>query len=128
MENFMQCPEDQWPHVKKSGCILKDIVFLSYSNILCVILATVAMIFSTVTAGVMGIFLKHRDTPIVKANKWYLSYALLTTLMLAFLCSLLFIGRPGTWTCLNQQAAFGIIFTVAVSCVLTKKHHCCHCL
>ncbi|XP_078541489.1 vomeronasal type-2 receptor 26-like [Lissotriton helveticus] len=120
MENCMQCPEDQWPNVKKAGCLLKDIVFLSYSDTLGVILATVAMIFSAITAGVLGIFLKHRDTPIVKANNRDLSYALLSALMLAFLCSLLFIGRPETWTCLIQQAAFGIIFTVAVSCVLAK--------
>ncbi|XP_078533564.1 vomeronasal type-2 receptor 26-like [Lissotriton helveticus] len=120
MENCMQCPKDQWPDGKKAGCLLKDIVFLSYSDILGVILATVAMIFSAVTAGVLGIFLKHRDTPIVKANNRDLSYALLSALMLAFLCSLLFIGRPAAWTCLIQQAAFGIIFTVAVSCVLAK--------
>ncbi|XP_069075504.1 vomeronasal type-2 receptor 26-like [Pleurodeles waltl] len=120
MENCMQCPEDQWPNVKKVGCNKRVIVFLSYSDTLGVILFTVAIIFSAVTAGVLGIFLRHRDTPIVKANNRDLSYTLLTALILAFLCSLLFVGRPATWTCLIQQAAFGIIFTVAVSCVLAK--------
>ncbi|XP_078542140.1 vomeronasal type-2 receptor 116-like [Lissotriton helveticus] len=120
MENCKQCPEDQWPNVEKNGCLPKVIVFLSYSDTLGVILSTVAMIFSAVTVAVLGIFLKHRDTPIVKANNRDLSYALLSTLMLAFLCSLLFIGRPAAWSCLIQQAAFGIIFTVAVSCVLAK--------
>ncbi|XP_069075506.1 vomeronasal type-2 receptor 26-like [Pleurodeles waltl] len=120
MENCMQCPEDQWPNAKKDGCNKRVIVFLSYSDILGVILFTVAIIFSVVNVGVLGIFLRHRDTPIVKANNRDLSYTLLTALILAFLCSLLFIGRPATWTCLIQQAAFGIIFTVAVSCVLAK--------
>ncbi|XP_069075479.1 vomeronasal type-2 receptor 26-like [Pleurodeles waltl] len=120
MENCMQCPEDQWPNAKKVGCNKRVIVFLSYSDILGVILFTVAIIFSAVTVGVLGIFLRHRDTPIVKANNRDLSYTLLTALILAFLCSLLFIGRPATWTCLIQQAGFGIIFTVAVSCVLAK--------
>ncbi|XP_069075480.1 vomeronasal type-2 receptor 26-like [Pleurodeles waltl] len=120
MENCMQCPEDQWPNVKKDGCNKRVIVFLSHSDILGMVLFTVAIIFSAVTVGVLGIFLRHRDTPIVKANNRDLSYTLLTALILAFLCSLLFIGRPATWTCLIQQAAFGIIFTVAVSCVLAK--------
>ncbi|XP_069075505.1 vomeronasal type-2 receptor 26-like [Pleurodeles waltl] len=120
MENCLQCPEDQWPNAKKDGCNKRVIVFLSYSDILGVILFTVAIIFSAVTVGVLGIFLRHRDTPIVKANNRDLSYTLLTALILAFLCSLLFIGRPATWTCLIQQAAFGIIFTIAVSCVLAK--------
>ncbi|XP_078539607.1 vomeronasal type-2 receptor 26-like [Lissotriton helveticus] len=120
MESCMQCPEDQWPNDRKDGCLLKAMDFLSYSDSLGVTLATAAIFFSMVTAGVLGIFIRHRDTPIVKANNRDLSYTLLVSLILAFLCSLLFIGQPATFTCLIQQAAFGIIFAVAVSCVLAK--------
>ncbi|XP_069482575.1 vomeronasal type-2 receptor 26-like [Ambystoma mexicanum] len=120
MENCLKCPEDQWPNDRKDGCLYKYVVFLSYSDGLGVSLASMAVIFCITTAAVLGIFLRHRDTPIVKANNRDLSYMLLVSLMLAFLCSLLFIGRPATLTCLIQQAAFGIIFTVSVSCVLAK--------
>ncbi|XP_069486378.1 vomeronasal type-2 receptor 26-like [Ambystoma mexicanum] len=120
MENCLKCPEDQWPNDRKDGCLYKYVVFLSYDDGLGVSLASTAVIFCITTAAVLWIFLRHRDTPIVKANNRDLSYALLVSLMLAFLCSLLFIGRPATLTCLIQQAAFGIIFTVAVSCVLAK--------
>ncbi|XP_069468238.1 vomeronasal type-2 receptor 116-like [Ambystoma mexicanum] len=120
MENCLKCPEDQWPNARKDACMEKVITYLSYSDGLGGSLAFLAILFTITTAGVLGIFLQHRDTPIVKANNRDLSEALLVSLMLAFLCSLLFIGCPAKWACLIQQAAFGIVFTVAVSCVLAK--------
>ena len=69
---------------------------------------------------VLGVFVKHRETPIVKANNRALSYVLLVSLTFCFLCPLLFIGRPNTATCIFQQVTFGVVFTVAVSTVLAK--------
>ncbi|XP_078533845.1 vomeronasal type-2 receptor 26-like [Lissotriton helveticus] len=120
MRNCLKCSDDQWPNTGKDGCLQKDVVYFSYTDSLGVSLVSISIACSIVTAGVLGIFLRYRDTPIVKANNRDLSYTLLVSLMLAFLCSLLFIGRPTSSTCLIQQVAFGIIFTVAVSCVLAK--------
>ncbi|XP_051018268.1 vomeronasal type-2 receptor 116-like isoform X2 [Acomys russatus] len=79
-----------------------------------------SLCFTAFTAVGLGVFVKHHDTPIVKANNKTLSYLLLISLMSCFLCSLLFLGRPNTATCILQQITFGIVFTVAVSTVLAK--------
>ncbi|XP_060110690.1 vomeronasal type-2 receptor 26-like [Heteronotia binoei] len=120
MDDCVKCPEDDYPSNNQDRCLPKMLHFLSYEEPLGFTLTSIAMSFFLITALVLAIFLKHKDTPIVKANNREITYALLVSLLLCFLCSMLFLGQPSKVTCLLQQSAFGIIFTVAVSCVLAK--------
>ncbi|KAM4663626.1 vomeronasal type-2 receptor 26-like [Discoglossus pictus] len=118
--NCIQCPEDQWSNEKNDKCIMRSIDFLSFDERLGLALSLLAVIFTIITIVIFGIFLKHRETPIVKANNRGLSYSILCSLMMSFLCSLLFIGHPVKITCLLRHVAFGINFSISISSVLGK--------
>ncbi|XP_077776514.1 vomeronasal type-2 receptor 26-like [Podarcis muralis] len=120
MDYCFQCQDDQFPNKDRDQCIPKRQHFLSYAEPLGFVLASLALVFSLLTAWILGVFSRNGDTPIVKANNRDLTYTLLISLLLCFLCSLLFIGQPHPVSCSLRQAAFGIIFSIAVSCVLAK--------
>lgn len=116
----IKCPDDQYANTEQTHCIPKAVTFLAYEDPLGMALACMALCFSALTALVLGVFVKHHETPIVKANNRTLSYILLVSLLFCFLCSFFFIGSPNSATCILQQITFGLVFTMAVSTVLAK--------
>ncbi|XP_026169655.1 extracellular calcium-sensing receptor-like [Mastacembelus armatus] len=115
-----RCPSEFWSNANRTACIPRQLDFLSFNETLGITLTTAAVFGAMLTTAVFVVFLYYRQTPMVRANNSELSFLLLLSLKLCFLCSLVFIGRPSVWSCRFQQAAFGISFVLCVSCLQVK--------
>ncbi|XP_040191915.1 vomeronasal type-2 receptor 26-like [Rana temporaria] len=125
-ENCMKCPDDEWPNEKKDRCVPRVVEFLSYADDPIVgVFSAVSILCCLLTGLILGIFIHYQDTPIVKANNRDLSYLLLVSIMLSFLCVFLFLGHPVDVTCMLRVTSFGVIFSVAVSSLLAKSIMVC---
>ena len=114
------CPPEFWPNEMRDQCILKPTEYLSYNEVMGALLTGFGVIGVFLSLLISTIFFTHKETPIVRANNSELSFLLLFSLKLCFLCSLTFIGQPTKWSCMLRHTAFSITFVLCISCVLGK--------
>ncbi|XP_040214143.1 vomeronasal type-2 receptor 26-like [Rana temporaria] len=115
-----KCSEEEWPN-DNNQCVPKLVEFLSYGNDpVPLTVSVISVLLFVKTSAIFCIFIVFRETPVVRANNQNLSFILLASIMLSFLCVFLFLGRPGPISCMFRQTSFGIIFSVAVSSILAK--------
>ncbi|XP_033894897.3 extracellular calcium-sensing receptor-like [Acipenser ruthenus] len=116
----VKCLPEFWSNINRDECIPKEVEYLSFADTMGITLMSVSLLGSCFTFAIAAVFAYYRNTPIVKANNSELSFLILVSLVLCFLCSLAFIGQPTTWSCMLRHTVFGIAFVLCISCLLGK--------
>ncbi|BFG05991.1 metabotropic glutamate receptor 2 [Drosophila madeirensis] len=85
-----------------------------------------AMAFSStgilITLFVMGVFVRHNDTPIVRASGRELSYILLAGIFMCYGVTFALVLKPTNIVCAIQRFGVGFCFTVVYAALLTKTN------
>ncbi|XP_035381096.1 extracellular calcium-sensing receptor-like isoform X2 [Electrophorus electricus] len=115
-----KCPERFWSSTDRTVCVPMQVEFLSFRDNMGIVLSVLSVAGATLTGTILAALFHHRDTPLVRANNSELSFLLLLSLTLCFLCALTFIGQPTRWSCMLRHTLFGISFVVCLACVLSK--------
>ncbi|XP_075056491.1 extracellular calcium-sensing receptor-like [Mixophyes fleayi] len=116
----IKCPNDYWSNNNRDACVPKEVDFLSYGEPLGITFSIAAGLGICQTIMVTLVFIKYRNTPVVKAHNLEMSFLLLMSLTLSFIGSFMFIGEPSTGMCILRQLVFGISFVLNISCILVK--------
>lgn len=69
------------------------------------------------------VFVLKIGTPLVKANDALLSFSLLFSLVVTFLCSIVFIGEPQNWSCMTSQVALALGFALCLSSIMSGYNY-----
>ncbi|XP_028320886.1 vomeronasal type-2 receptor 1 [Gouania willdenowi] len=114
------CSGDDWSNDAHDACVPKIIEFLAFGEPLGITLIVISAFGASVTIAVGVVFIVHIGTPLVKANDALLSFSLLFSLVVTFLCSIVFLGEPQHWSCMTSQVALALGFALCLSSIMGK--------
>ncbi|XP_042541669.1 vomeronasal type-2 receptor 1-like isoform X2 [Dipodomys spectabilis] len=115
-----QCGEDYWSNADRSKCVLKEVEFLAYDEALGFTLVILSILGALVALAVTVVYVLYRNTPLVQANDRELSFLIQVALLIIMLSSLIFIGKPHTWSCRARQVTLALGFALCLSSILGK--------
>ncbi|XP_029466479.1 G-protein coupled receptor family C group 6 member A-like [Rhinatrema bivittatum] len=115
------CPQDEWSHQGQQSCWRKSTVYLSWSDPVSMLLMVLALSGMALTISVLALYVKHKDTPIVKLAGGPVFYCNMASLLCSFASLFLFIGEPRTWKCKLRMPVFGVSFALCLASILAKS-------
>ncbi|KAJ8373448.1 hypothetical protein SKAU_G00040280 [Synaphobranchus kaupii] len=116
------CPYEQRPNRSRTGCQPIPIVRLDWHSPWAALPIFLSVLGIVATGVVMAAFVRHNDTPIVRASGRELSYVLLTGIFLCYAATFPMIAVPGVAVCSFRRVFLGLGMCFSYAALLTKTN------
>ncbi|MEE6476109.1 hypothetical protein FKM82_010978 [Ascaphus truei] len=121
MNECLKCPITQWSANGSARCENRTIEYFRWNDPFAIVLTSFAALGFLLVLIIAIVFIKHADTPAVKAAGGNYTYLLCVSLLFSLVSIGFFIGQPSDIFCQIRQPLYGISFTLCVSCILIKS-------
>lgn len=119
--NCSECPERQEPNENRTQCVDLPLNNLQWSSASAIAVSCTASVGVLLTIVCFAVFVKHRNSPIVKASNKELSFVLLTTVAMFFILAFLNLATPTDFLCRILNVWRYTVYTLCVSILLLKS-------
>uniref|UniRef100_A0A672FSK7 Metabotropic glutamate receptor 5 n=1 Tax=Salarias fasciatus TaxID=181472 RepID=A0A672FSK7_SALFA len=116
------CELGSWPNDGLTGCDPIPVEYLRWGDpepIAAVVFACLGLL---ATFFVTAVFIRFRDTPVVKSSSRELCYIILAGICLGYLCTFSLIAKPHVIHCYLQRLGIGLSPAMSYSALVTKTN------
>ncbi|XP_023317517.1 metabotropic glutamate receptor 1-like [Trichogramma pretiosum] len=116
------CPQGQLPNDNKTECYEMPLEFTQWRDVEAIISMTAASLGLLATLVTCFIFIRHNDTPVVKASTRELSYLILAGMSISHVSILAVLAEPTYISCILSRLMPGISFAMIYASLFTKTN------
>ncbi|RWS03982.1 metabotropic glutamate receptor 4-like protein [Dinothrombium tinctorium] len=116
------CPDGFLPDAFQKICIAIPEEYIKPNNAMAVCTIVLSSVGILMTIYVVFIFLKYRDTPVVRASGRELCMVLLAGILMCFGITFILFLKPSSLVCGLQQTSIGVSFSIVYSAIMTKTN------
>ncbi|XP_028305418.1 metabotropic glutamate receptor 3 isoform X2 [Gouania willdenowi] len=116
------CAPGQWPTEDLTSCYDLPEDYIMWEDAWAIGPITIACVGFVCTGLVFWVFLRHNDTPLVKASGRELCYILLSGVFMSYAMTFLFLAKPSPAICALRRLGLGTSFAVCYSALFTKTN------
>ncbi|XP_074023169.1 metabotropic glutamate receptor 6-like, partial [Numenius arquata] len=118
----LPCPPHLRPTPNRTACRPTPILRLRWGDPWAAVPLALATLGLAATAFVLVTFIKHHETPIVKASGRELSYVLLAGIALVYAITFIMVAEPGVGVCALRRLFLGLGMSLTYAALLTKTN------